>query len=130
VIDWNTGWAKTQETSQPADRGAIEQHGITFWRRPNRNGAKWVTRGVECLQKPPFATGTYPAWYTAALRTSAQFPGDSSPEDGTPESDITHDTFRFRMQTSARAARHRLTLVNVQGGSDDRGRGKTSGPSH
>src|SRR5580704_813789 len=53
-----------------------------------------------------------------------------SPEDETPESDITHDTFRFRMETSARAARHRLTLVNVQGGSDDRGRGKTSGPSH
>jgi hypothetical protein len=77
MVDKEIGWAKTRETRQSADRGAIEQHCLTFWRRINRNSAKWVTRGVECLQKPPFATGTYPAWYTAALRTSAQFPDDA-----------------------------------------------------
>jgi len=50
---------------------AIEQRSITFWRRPQRNGAEWVSTGVADLEHPPLATGTYPAWYTAALRTSA-----------------------------------------------------------
>jgi len=95
-----------------------------------RNGAEWVTTRVANLVNPPFATGTYPAWYTAALRTSALSRGDSSPEDETPDSEIRHDTFRIHMDTSARAARHRLALLNAQGGSDDRGRDKTGGPSH
>jgi hypothetical protein len=103
---------------------------LTFWRRVYRNDAKWRLRGVANLVNPPFATGTYPAWYTAALRPSAPFPGDGSPEDETPESDITHDTFRIHMDTGARAVRHRPALSNVQGGSRDRVRDKTSGPSH
>ena len=73
----------------------------TFPRRLYRNGAEWVTTGVAYLENPPLATGTYPAWYTAALRTSAPSPGDGLPEYEAPESDIEHDTFRIHMDMSA-----------------------------
>ena len=103
---------------------------LTFPRHLYQNGAEWVATGVGHRENPPLATGTYPAWYTAALRTSVPSPGDDSPEDQTPESDIRHDTFRVHMDTSASAARHRPALSNVQGGSHDRVRDKTGGPSH
>ena len=45
---------------------------LTFWRQLYRKGAEWVATGVAHLVGPPFATGTYPAWYTAAMRTSAR----------------------------------------------------------
>jgi hypothetical protein len=119
-----------RETRQPANRGAIEQHDTTFWRHLYRNGAEWGVTGVACLENPPLATGTYPAWYTAALRTSAASPGDGLPEDGTPESEIWQATFRFHTDMSAQAVRRKMALLNAQGGTHDRGRDEVGGPSH
>jgi len=53
-----------------------------------QNDAKWLAARVAHFENPPLATGTYPAWYTAALRTSDPPPGDVLPECETPESDI------------------------------------------
>lgn len=52
--------------------GAIKQHCITFWRPLYENGAELVATRAGYPVNPPLATGTYPAWYTAALRTSAR----------------------------------------------------------
>jgi hypothetical protein len=91
------------ETRQLAGRGAIAQLGVTFSRRRLQYGAKWGTRGVEYSWKPPFATGTYPAWYTAALRTHAEFQGDSLSADEAPSPTLGTILFDF---TLTRPLRH------------------------
>jgi serine/threonine protein kinase len=70
---------------------------------------------VAHFVSPPFATGTYPAWYTAALRAIDSTPGDGLPERDTSESEIRHHTFRLHTHTNAWAARHQLALVNGKG---------------
>jgi hypothetical protein len=68
------------------------------------------------IESPPLAIGTYPAWYTAALRTSDPSPGDGLPEYEAPESEIRHDTFRFHLDMNVQPACHPLALLNVQRG--------------
>ena len=103
---------------------------LTFWRQLYRKGAEWVATGVAHLVGPPFATGTYPAWYTAAMRTSARLQAMAGLNTKRPNPTSGTTLFEFIIDTSAPAVRHRLALSNVQGGSDDRVRDKTSGPSH